>query len=302
MGDVRMPEDAALGKVRAAGPDGFRRTVLQADDEFVVSDVRLVRPSLARESSERGRGHGRPVLVRQARFLRIVRRILARVIDDLHVRPVRRGADHVKKRPIVEFVGGDQKGVPLWLVRVHEGGHRFIEPARQPDKGLVVLDEVRRAIAKAANIGLRCGDAAVEIDVMITALGAFGRDGDRCVGERGEGGRCALSGGDLVGVSVPRLGAVVRPLEALDGVIVRRIGRAGRKARIGLSEGLHPFEEIGLVFRVVGSVDGETEQAITFAFRHVEAEEYHVGAGDDMERKRPLLHALAHRRLPRCFR
>jgi hypothetical protein len=71
-------------------------------------------------------------------------------------------------------------------------------------------------------------------------------------------------------------------LEALNGVIVRRVSGAGRKARVCLCEGLHPFEEVGLVFRVIGSVDGEAEQAITFGFRQVEAEKNHVRASDDV--------------------
>jgi hypothetical protein len=36
---------------------------------------------------------------------------------------------------------------------------------------------------------------------------------------------------------------------------------------------------------VVGSVDGKSEQGITVAFRQVETEEHHIGAGDGMERQ-----------------
>ena len=189
------------------------------------------------------------------------------LVADRHVRAgVRRRREGLADRQVAELV---EHRAQLVVGRIGAGGaadeprQRLEQTAREPDHliglrlGLVGLD-----LAELARIGLRAGDAAVEVDVVAAspscarlALLRLGRDLDRR--RRGvvelEQLRLAVHRHDLVAIGRRRLGGVVAPLEGLHRVLRGRHRRARREAFVLELESLDAAQVVALDDRAVAS-------------------------------------------------
>jgi hypothetical protein len=125
----------------------------------------------------------------------------------------------------------------------------------------------RRPAAELARVGLRAGDAAVEVDPVAAVVRRLGLDLHlRRLRAQREGAGLSVDGVGPVAKLLPRLDAVVAPLERLERVVV---GACGTVRRVVAGEAEEIREPLGTACG--RPLHREAEQPLALARRHVEA-------------------------------
>ena len=244
--------------VRLVEPVHTAAVVPLAQDEELVVHQPAVGAPLAHGLDSR-LCDGFPISLPRPARLAVFVASLAVVVQDRDLRSAQfRLPQCLQHRGPLEFVHR-AVDLPAAAGASDKRNQRFQQPSGQP----VVRRRPRLAwlsVIEASRIFLRCHRTAIEERRVSGASLQLRRDLDGDARARLQSGRVAVPCHDVVRVGPPGLGAVVRPLKALNRMEAGRKPLTGTRMRLGLLESFKRREPDCFVLCMIGAPEGEPSE------------------------------------------